>query len=146
MICFNSSVFPILLRPDVFLGLLTGPSPSNRVDGSRDRPRNFVEIGSRTFLFGLFPPSTGVGDQTELRYWFRSNSEHCGSESPSSHIPDLFCSYYVAVIREKNHAAYTYLILILQLFLCHRSNNAFIIFGLIFRFERPQKAHRAIVF
>jgi hypothetical protein len=59
------------------------------------------------FLFGLFPPSTGVGDQTELRYWFRSNSEHCGSESPSSHIPDLFCSYYVAVIREKNHAAYS---------------------------------------
>jgi hypothetical protein len=42
--------FFLYFRPDVFLGLLTGPSPSNRVDGSWDRPRNFVEIGSRTFF------------------------------------------------------------------------------------------------
>ena len=34
--------------------------------------------------------------------------EHCGLDLKGTHIPSLFYSHYVAMIRKKNHAVYSH--------------------------------------
>ena len=62
---------------------------------------SFAEIGSRA-LISVQSCSAGVVDQIPGRVLALTGNVDLALEW--SHIPDLFCSHYVALIRKKNHA------------------------------------------
>ena len=95
-------------------------SPSNRVDKFQDsglkttwlwEPLRFNQA-----VYSLYHGRR----RSNLASILTSSVKYCGSELSSSHIPDLFCSYYVAVIRKKNHATYKLTFMLLLIVFVYR--------------------------